>query len=75
VELEFWRSVERVGSMVLLEASLRSFEVAVVVREARGISPRRECWRDIGGRLALSLVVGRRSEVFEELREGGPTNR
>ena len=74
VRLEFWRSVERVGSVELLVASLRSFEV-VVVREVRGTSPRRECWRDIEGWFALSFVGGGRSEVFEELWEGGPTKR
>jgi len=60
--------MEKEGSVVLLlVASLRSFGVAVV-REVREFSPRRECWCDIEGRrLTLSLVVGGRSEVFEEL--------
>jgi len=71
VRLEFWRSV---GSVELLLASLRSFEV-VVVREVGGPSPRRECWRDIEERFALSFVGRGRSEVFEELCEGGPTKR
>jgi hypothetical protein len=74
--LGVWWSVGRVGAVVLLlVTSFRSFGVAVV-REGRELSPRRECWRDIEGRLlTLSLVASGWSEVFEELREGGPTKR
>lgn len=68
-----WRSGESEGSVVVW-ASVRSLASADV-REVRGTSPRRECWRERGLRLVLSLVGGGRRDVFEALRELGRTKR